>query len=64
VMKRVAAPMVGGLFTSAFLTLEIIPVLYTWWRWRDWQRTSGTTRPATETDRGAVAGLSTPEAGA
>ena len=32
VMKRVAAPMVGGLFTSAFLTLEIIPVVYTWWR--------------------------------
>jgi len=41
VMKRVAAPMVGGLFTSAFLTLEIIPVIYTWWRWRDWRRTHG-----------------------
>jgi Cu(I)/Ag(I) efflux system membrane protein CusA/SilA len=38
VMKRVAAPMVGGLFTSAFLTLEIIPVVYTWWRWHQWQR--------------------------
>jgi Cu(I)/Ag(I) efflux system membrane protein CusA/SilA len=35
VMKRVAAPMVGGLFTSAFLTLEIIPVVYAYWRW--WQ---------------------------
>jgi Cu(I)/Ag(I) efflux system membrane protein CusA/SilA len=33
VMKRVAAPMVGGLFTSAFLTLEIIPVIYTYWRY-------------------------------
>lgn len=32
VMKRVAAPMVGGLLTSAFLTLEIIPVVYTYWR--------------------------------
>jgi Cu(I)/Ag(I) efflux system membrane protein CusA/SilA len=32
VMKRIAAPMVGGLVTSAFLTLEIIPVLYTYWR--------------------------------
>lgn len=32
VMKRVAAPMVGGLVTSAFLTLEIIPVIYTYWR--------------------------------
>jgi Cu(I)/Ag(I) efflux system membrane protein CusA/SilA len=32
VMKRIAAPMVGGLITSAFLTLEIIPVIYTYWR--------------------------------
>ncbi len=32
VMKRIAAPMVGGLCTSAFLTLEIIPVIYTYWR--------------------------------
>ncbi|MFO0723925.1 MAG: CusA/CzcA family heavy metal efflux RND transporter [Myxococcota bacterium] len=32
VMKRVAAPMVGGLLSSAFLTLEIIPVIYTYWR--------------------------------
>jgi hypothetical protein len=24
--------MVGGLLTSAFLTLEIIPVVYTYWR--------------------------------
>jgi Cu(I)/Ag(I) efflux system membrane protein CusA/SilA len=31
-MKRVAAPMIGGLLTSAFLTLEVIPVLYTLWR--------------------------------
>jgi copper/silver efflux system protein len=33
VMKRIAAPMVGGLLTSAFLTLEIIPVIYTYWRY-------------------------------
>ena len=32
VMKRIAAPMVGGLITSAFLTLELIPVVYTYWR--------------------------------
>jgi copper/silver efflux system protein len=35
VMKRVAAPMIGGLVTSAFLTLEIIPVVYAYWRY--WQ---------------------------
>jgi Cu(I)/Ag(I) efflux system membrane protein CusA/SilA len=40
VMKRIAAPMVGGLVTSAFLTLEIIPVIVTYWRLEQllWQR--------------------------
>ncbi|HEY6081035.1 MAG TPA: efflux RND transporter permease subunit, partial [Polyangiaceae bacterium] len=33
VMKRIAAPMVGGLVSSAFLTLELIPVVYTYWRY-------------------------------
>jgi Cu(I)/Ag(I) efflux system membrane protein CusA/SilA len=32
VMSRIAAPLVGGLITSAFLTLEIIPVVYFWFR--------------------------------
>jgi Cu(I)/Ag(I) efflux system membrane protein CusA/SilA len=44
VMKRVAAPMVGGLFTSAFLTLEIIPVVYTYWRYRQLRREQGRLR--------------------
>jgi Cu(I)/Ag(I) efflux system membrane protein CusA/SilA len=34
IMKRVAAPMLGGLVTSGFLTLEVLPVLYTIWRHR------------------------------
>src|SRR4051794_8902246 len=40
VMKRIAAPMVGGLLTSAFLTLELIPVVYTYWRGEEllWRR--------------------------
>jgi Cu(I)/Ag(I) efflux system membrane protein CusA/SilA len=38
VMKRVAAPMIGGLFTSAFLTLEIIPVVYAYWRYAQLKR--------------------------
>ncbi|TMA91371.1 MAG: efflux RND transporter permease subunit [Deltaproteobacteria bacterium] len=40
VMKRMAAPMVGGLITSALLTLEIIPVVYTYWRQEQllWER--------------------------
>jgi hypothetical protein len=34
--------MVGGLLTSAFLTLEIIPVIVTYWRYEQllWQRLS------------------------
>jgi Cu(I)/Ag(I) efflux system membrane protein CusA/SilA len=40
VMKRIAAPMVGGLITSAFLTLELIPVVATYWRQEQllWER--------------------------
>jgi Cu(I)/Ag(I) efflux system membrane protein CusA/SilA len=40
VMKRIAAPMVGGLVTSAFLTLEIIPAIVTYWRYEQllWDR--------------------------
>jgi Cu(I)/Ag(I) efflux system membrane protein CusA/SilA len=33
-MKRVAAPMVGGLVTSTILTLIIIPAIYEIWRGR------------------------------
>jgi copper/silver efflux system protein len=44
VMKRIAAPMVGGLLTSAFLTLEIIPVIVTYWRLEQllWERLAAT----------------------
>ena len=31
-VKRIAAPMVGGLVTSTILTLLIIPVIYAQWR--------------------------------
>ena len=35
VMKRIAAPMVGGLVSSAVLTLVIIPAVYfIWKRWK------------------------------
>ena len=33
-MKRVAAPMVGGVFTSFILELLVYPVLYSIWKWR------------------------------
>ncbi len=33
VMKRIAAPLVGGLTSSTILTLFILPALYTFWKW-------------------------------
>jgi len=35
VMKRIAAPMVGGLITSTILTLIVIPVIYYLWKERE-----------------------------
>ena len=32
VMKRIAAPMVGGMITSTVLTLVVIPAVYSLWR--------------------------------
>jgi Cu(I)/Ag(I) efflux system membrane protein CusA/SilA len=48
VMKRIAAPMVGGLLSSAFLTLELIPVVYTYWRYSQLKRAERTRRPIAE----------------
>ncbi len=48
VMKRIAAPMVGGLLSSAFLTLELIPVIYTYWRYSQLKKALRTGRPLAE----------------
>ena len=37
VMKRIAAPMIGGMVSSTILTLIVIPVLYALWRSRSVQ---------------------------
>ena len=34
VMKRIAAPMIGGMVTSTILTLAVIPAIYALWRSR------------------------------
>src|SRR6185437_4668736 len=39
VMKRIAAPMVGGMLTSTVLTLAVIPVVYSLWKERSLHRT-------------------------
>ncbi len=40
VMKRIAAPMVGGMLTSTILTLVVIPAIYSLWREHDVRRST------------------------
>jgi Cu(I)/Ag(I) efflux system membrane protein CusA/SilA len=40
VMKRIAAPMVGGLVTSFFLELTVYPAIFAIWKWRGLAETS------------------------
>jgi len=35
VMKRIAAPMVGGMVSSTVLTLVVIPAIYSLWKERE-----------------------------
>ncbi len=44
VMKRIAAPMVGGLFTSFLLELLVYPAIYSIWKWR-YEMKNGTVVP-------------------
>ncbi|MET0397360.1 MAG: CusA/CzcA family heavy metal efflux RND transporter [Longimicrobiaceae bacterium] len=55
VMKRIAAPMVGGMVSSTLLTLIVIPAIYSLWKERELRRAAvpvreevpaGTPRPA------------------
>ncbi len=49
VMKRIAAPMVGGMVTSTVLTLIVIPVIYEMWRgWQMGHGHGGVTEPSPE----------------
>ncbi|MBI2826501.1 MAG: efflux RND transporter permease subunit [Planctomycetia bacterium] len=45
VMKRIAAPMVGGVITSFILELLIYPAIYTIWKW--WAEVRHNRQPAT-----------------
>ena len=47
VMKRIAAPMVGGMVSSTLLTLLVIPAIYSLWKQRELQ--PGDASPATFT---------------
>jgi Cu(I)/Ag(I) efflux system membrane protein CusA/SilA len=48
VMKRIAAPMIGGMVSSTILTLLVIPMLYA--LWRGWSVSIGAAPLLTGTD--------------
>ncbi len=41
VMKRIAAPMIGGLFTSFLMELLVYPAIYFRWKWRSVREVEG-----------------------
>jgi hypothetical protein len=66
VMKRVAAPMVGGIFTSFVLELLVYPAIYESWRWgislKSVRLSQSAGRVDAQPDGGAAAGWSWPAA--
>jgi Cu(I)/Ag(I) efflux system membrane protein CusA/SilA len=44
VMKRIAAPMVGGIGTSTILELLIYPAIYMLWKQRDFKKAAAVVR--------------------
>ena len=60
VMKRIAAPMVGGIFSSFLLELLVYPVIYEIWRGRSVQKTSLATHPAYDTNSSTDMALGPP----
>jgi Cu(I)/Ag(I) efflux system membrane protein CusA/SilA len=48
VMKRIAAPMIGGVFTSFLLELLVYPVVYQLWKWHSEVKSSGTVTDTAE----------------
>lgn len=55
VMKRIAAPMVGGVITSFILELLIYPPIYTIWKW--WAEVRHTDKVGTANQGGQTLGL-------
>jgi Cu(I)/Ag(I) efflux system membrane protein CusA/SilA len=45
VMKRIAAPMVGGMVSSTIMTLVVIPAIYSLWKQREVMRASAAHSP-------------------
>jgi Cu(I)/Ag(I) efflux system membrane protein CusA/SilA len=56
VMKRIAAPMVGGMVSSTLLTLIVIPAVYSFWKEWELKRVPVTGADRLPTPGGLVAG--------
>ena len=54
VMKRIAAPMVGGMVSSTVLTLVVIPAVYS--LWKEWQLRRASANSSQVADNAAAAG--------
>jgi copper/silver efflux system protein len=61
VMKRIAAPMVGGMVTSTLLTLIVIPAIYSLWKQSEVKRAmEAARRDGTESDSPVTGAVPTP----
>ena len=58
VMKRIAAPMVGGMISSTVLTLVVIPAVYSLWKEREVRAAQRLVSPAAASRRSALVGAS------
>jgi Cu(I)/Ag(I) efflux system membrane protein CusA/SilA len=61
-MKRVAAPMVGGIFTSFLLELVVYPAIYEIWKWHFEMKRARAEAPAAPADYRAASRLTPDEA--
>jgi Cu(I)/Ag(I) efflux system membrane protein CusA/SilA len=63
VMKRIAAPMVGGIFTSFILELLVYPAIYELWRSKGIQNPDASTKKQPGADSGYLIEMNLPIAG-
>jgi Cu(I)/Ag(I) efflux system membrane protein CusA/SilA len=54
-MKRIAAPMVGGMVSSTVLTLIVIPAIYSLWQESKLARAQRASQRARQLSHGAIA---------
>jgi copper/silver efflux system protein len=59
VMKRIAAPMIGGIFTSFVLELVVYPAIYEIWKWHFGLKRGSSSTPVRSASCGAIQERST-----